>query len=572
MPIEKIPLRLQFALYWLMILTGLFIGSVMLHWLGISVTPFHLPLVALTSVMICWKISFGDERALSLAMLVVTLVLFFAAVFIFGRFVALVSEYSYLGRGAYSDGIIALTSGWNPIFDGKTHLSELVYRSPRATWYVNSVLLSFLGEYEMAKQQTILFAVPAFFLTWHYFLAFTKQQRGMSFLLAFISICSPVALSQLFTFYDDAAMAYVLQCMLLLMCYLLDAEEINRTILFVLSGVWIFLFHMPQNGSRLAIVLAIGFFMVMAYRYGKWVLRWGAMRFGFVAFFCVVVLGYQPMIQSIIDHQPIFSLYFQNLLYVQQQEIPGILEGQPRVLQGLLSLMATPEETTQWIYHPYIKLMGIGSSGFATPDVPLQGFGALSLLLFFFTLIALLYVAIFLRGTTEAVFEPEMLDGAVAVEERFTGETAIHSMPIEGRFFSFYRQFWFMVVMMVAIICSSPQPWLARTIAIAWFLIPLSMAFLSRQYRAMSLSLIKVMLVLVLVNVVLFACVSFPRIVDKSHEIAHFWQRMSQEELPTKEDAQTFNTYHEDFPSWSAMKQSGREPWKEKAIMNKVIK
>lgn len=565
---NKLPVFIQWSLYWLMMLTGLFIYSVIFQWLGIKISAYHLPICAGIGGFVCWLLSFLGEHRMSLFQLIVSFITFMGAVIGFGYLVSLVWEYSYLGRGVYTDGIVALSNGWNPFHDDAKKVPAIVYYSTRATWYINSCLYVFLGKYEMSKQLVLLFAMPAFCVTWECFKKFSNLKGWRLLFLVILSLCSPIALSQVFTFYDDAVMAYVIQCFLLLAYYMLNEGYLHNELLGGLASLWIFIFHMPQGGIRVAMLLLGSLLIAVGLVYKKQAFKWVSLRAGALFLFSAIFIGFQPLIRTALAGKNIVAFYIQNLLYTDLQFMPHILEGKSRLIQYALSFIASPDEIEALHQHFFEKILSVLTTGFAAPDVSLQGFGALSALLFILVIIALLFgmgdwhesSIITMTGTED---NPDTMVQMVQSVEEEQNSNENHLQARESILWIFGT--------CVLLVITSPTIWLARSTAISWFLIPLVMLLLVRKKNKGYGAIVKAMAYVAILNLGLYACATFPTVLQYSDDIQTYWQRMIQEELPTAEDAQIYNQYDAAFHEWTRLKQKGEHKRIEKAPWQKIV-
>ena len=176
---------------------------------GLHVTAFSLPLCVVVALMLLYWVSKRDGRAITKKRLLVIGVTYMVATVLLGYVVSWIWEYSYWGRGFYTDAVVKLADGWNPIYAGADGAPEIVYRSGKAVWMMDASFYAFLGHYEMAKLHTVMFAIPDFFIGATFLCAFVGRAYAFSDLVDAPVLANPVALSQMFTYYDDAVLAFL---------------------------------------------------------------------------------------------------------------------------------------------------------------------------------------------------------------------------------------------------------------------------------------------------------------------------------------------------------------------------
>ena len=286
---------------WLFMLCVLFLVNAFAALVGLRVFSFTLPLVIVLSLVGLYWLGKIDGRPIRKRALVLMGVSFLAAVILCGYAVSVIWEHSNWGRGFYTEAIVQLAAGWNPIYDDAASVSEVVLRSGKAFWYVDASVYAFLGHYEMAKVHTLLFAVPAFLLARHCFVWLSDGRRRVATLAALLSLVSPVAISQVFSLYVDAALAFCIQSFLLLGYLILNEGYLHSDLLGVLAALWIFILHAQSGGLTAAFVLAASFFITVAVLYKKRAVRWLAIRAALVIFTGFVILGFNPYIQNLVD-------------------------------------------------------------------------------------------------------------------------------------------------------------------------------------------------------------------------------------------------------------------------------
>lgn len=553
-----LPGAVQWGACWLLILCSLFVLCAFAALLHLPVMALSLPVCVVLSLFLFQKCAAHEGRPLKGRQLVMIAVAFIAATVVSGLVVSMIWEQSNWGRGFYTEAIVALAGGWNPIYDDAGQVSELVLRSNKAAWYVDASLYAFLGHYEMAKAHTLLFAVPTFLLTRHCFARLLRAHRRMATLAALLSLANPVAISQLFSFYSDAVLAYAVQCFLLLTYLILNEGYLRSDLLIVLAFLWTFILHSTSGGLRVALVLLVGFMVLACMLYQKQAIRWLAIRVAFVVFSAFVIVGFNPFIQNLVDTGSLLCT-----IDIVTPSMPVILEGKTWLGKFIYSMMATPATDSLGMNILLQQLTALVNTAYAAPDVALRGFGFLGGLLIVVALVLIL-LAIFAprhRGRdSNAIY---VSDEEAALEEE-EGEAEPDYM---GRRLTLL---WFLLPpLFIGLFTSSI--WWARSVAILWWLIPLAVLALSSRRDDGRSHTAKLLLLAAFLNCAVFAFSAWPAAKMESSALEAYWSRMNDTtDLPSDEDAQLHNQFVTQFKSWNALKHNGEKEREDHAIWTKI--
>lgn len=559
---EELPARpmvLQWAMMWLFSFTMLFCLNALLALFGLEMHAWHLPFCIALSVAMLYLIDRREQRALGLGHLLGAAVAFFLVAILLGKFVSLIWEYSYWGRGYYTDAILALCNGWNPVYDGIKGVSEAVYRSSKALWYVDASFYSFFGHYEMAKVHTFLLMVPTFMLTQRAFAVLLPRHRRLSALAAAVALLNPVAFAQVFTFYGDAVLAYLIQCFLVLAFLILNEGYLHNDMLAVLAGVWLFMLHMQGTGLRAALVLGVAFVVMVALLYKRQALRWLAIRAGAVVVCGFAVVGFNPFVQNLLDTG--------HLWYSATDAdgfMPQALAGKSYLGQAIASLFASPNASFQDSNILLQQLTALVSSSYASADVAMRGFG------FFGGWLIVVAIVVILLQLFLPKYRDEQIDAPLYEGDEYVEEDSLFDTPEEEGYVGRRVAILWLTVPLLAIAILTPTLWWARTVAALWFLIPVAFVCLCSRRADGRSALARLLMFVTLVNVLLIAVSVVPTVIGYSSDMQAYWQRMSAEELPTDEDAQRHNEYVKEFKAWNTLKTRGEKEREDHAVWTKV--
>lgn len=255
-----------------------------------------------------------------------------------------VDDWSWDGN-TYHKGITgALTWGWNPLRESfydfaadypfLDHCVESWYDAyPKATELFGACVHSLTGNIEAGKAGGMLLMAAVFFLAWG-MLLHTEFFRGwQAALCAGLAVLTPVSVSQVFTFYNDGALANML---LLCLMGLLYFTFFPRGALKPLAGYLIFVsisigFNLKFSSTLFFAVLCLTFF-------GFWAV--GELRRGGLAGAVSALRGRFFLLAA-------------------------------SVLSGVLVLGATSYVTNTFRYHnPVYTMIGAGSTELITSQLP----------------------------------------------------------------------------------------------------------------------------------------------------------------------------------------------------------
>lgn len=146
-------------------------------------------------------------------------ILLFLAILFGSIFVASkIYDSSYDGNSYHKGAIGMMAHGWNPIYETAENYSDSIFHIRGAkiftwidhyqnlSWIFGSTVYRVFGNIETAKSLNYLLISGTLLILMNYFRRF-KFKNSQSIILAFITVFSPVVLSQFFSFYIDGNLA-----------------------------------------------------------------------------------------------------------------------------------------------------------------------------------------------------------------------------------------------------------------------------------------------------------------------------------------------------------------------------
>lgn len=555
--VAPLPRSVEWAIGWLMICCSLFVMNALLALFGLHVTAFSLPFCVVASLFLLYWVSKADGRAISKKRLITIGVVFMAATVLLGYAVSWIWEYSYWGRGFYTDAVVKLADGWNPIYAGAAGAPEIVYRSGKAVWMMDAAFYAFLGHYEMAKLHTVMFAIPTFLLARHFFVRLLEGHTRLATLAALLLLLNPVTISQVFTYYDDAMLAFLTVCFLILAYLTLNEGYLHSELLLSIAFVWIFIVNMQMGGLRTALILGASFIVFVAIFYKKQALKWLCIRAAVVVVFGFVIIGFNPFMQNLLDTGNPFCLVFgDHAVNVTTAYMPWVLEGKTQFGQFLLSMFSTPDTNMLNLNIVVQQLTALVNSAYAAADVRLRGFGFLGGVLLVAAVVLLVFSFFVQR-------KPDTDDDAIYLDDE--EESSVYDNYLSERVALVWMT---LPIFLLVIFCATP--WWARTVAIFWTLVPLAIVTLNVRRGNGKSGVAKGLLILAFLNCGLVAFSTLSAATSYTDDMQGHWQRMSTAELPSEEDARKHNEYMANFKAWNKLKGQGESERVKNAIWTKV--
>ena len=151
------------------------------------------------------------EKAISVLLF---LVILFSSIFVASK----IYDSSYDGNSYHKGAIGMMAHGWNPVYETAEDYSDNIFHIRGAkiftwidhyqnlSWIFGATVYRVFGNIETAKSLNFLLIGGVLFILMNYFRRF-RFKNIQSIILAFVTVFSPVVLSQFFSFYIDGNLA-----------------------------------------------------------------------------------------------------------------------------------------------------------------------------------------------------------------------------------------------------------------------------------------------------------------------------------------------------------------------------
>ena len=321
-----IKLLKESGLFLLLWMTVIVVLSVLLFFINISITSFHLIISLVISTTIYYfikrkkieKKEFIKTIILSLGIIVLSILL---STFMFDR--------SSDGNTYHKDAVGVLKEGFNPVYDNSsdfikereddskdlTEYSIWIDHYAKANWIIGANFYSLTDNIESGKAMNFITVYIVFSLIFSYLTQILDKKKSL--ILSIITVLNPITVSQLFTYYNDQLVCLYL---FLAVFYLIkldkDITSKEDWIGYILT--FILLANMKFNGLGYLLVFSFLFvcrYLYKAYKNKNFLKLFKKLCLIFIPLFIVslVIVGYPTYIKNTIDHKnPFFPLYDKN--------------------------------------------------------------------------------------------------------------------------------------------------------------------------------------------------------------------------------------------------------------------
>jgi hypothetical protein len=314
-------------------------------------TPWIAAQVGLAAVLVVLYLT--CLRALSARQKFAVLGLFLVPSLFILLAAALIDDVGWDGITYHSEAILGLLHGVNPIysaFDGNFAIFTNHY--PKTEWYFAAALGGAFHRFELGKSYGPFLILACFVYSWRFFRGL-RLDRSASLLLAAGTALSPVAASQILTFYVDGAMASLMSLLILSILAQLDRPAwLDRIVLAAAAAA---AFTTKFTGAA---YVCVGLFLLSAalalYPLGGSLSRKLArirQLLPSAALFAVatLLLGYSPYVTNVLEgHSPGYPATGKDKVAVIAGDSQGprefFLPGRNRFQNFAVSFLSTSSE------------------------------------------------------------------------------------------------------------------------------------------------------------------------------------------------------------------------------------
>lgn len=313
----------MFLLLWM---TLMVVVSVLLFFIHIPITRFHLVISFIISIIVYYLLSknkTSKNEFIKMIFLSIGVIIFsiLISTFMFDR--------SSDGNTYHKDAVGVLKEGFNPVYDDSsdfiekreddskelTEYSIWIDHYAKANWIIAANFYSLTDNIESGKAMNFITVYIVFSILFISILEVLDKKKAL--ILSVITVLNPITVSQIFTYYNDQ-----LVCLYLFLAVLflikLDKNITNKENWLGYILTFILLANMKFNGLGYLLVFSFLFvcrYLYKAYKEKEFLKLFKKLCLIFIPLFIVslVIVGYPTYIKNTIDHSnPFFPLYDEN--------------------------------------------------------------------------------------------------------------------------------------------------------------------------------------------------------------------------------------------------------------------
>lgn len=394
------------AIFLLIAITNILVMTSILFICKVSITPYHLPVIYILSIMIflMWKRKTWKKSVIAIA---VATIVFSAATFWIGNIYDATAD----GNTYHKLAVGAMKNGWNPVYEDvqdfgidkgnpfnvlKDNVNvKWVDHYAKGTETFGAVIYSFTGNIESGKVYNVLWIYIGFFVLF----GILKQMNlntWKSLLISGVMAFNPIILVQVTNYYLDGVLTIslfmIILCCLLQQKKLSKEEHVENYLLLASAIIWCI--NSKFTGLGFAGVFCFVFYLYHHLR--TWLkekdlfyknIIWDSSFYAIVVITSVVIVGSSSYTRNFINHgHPLYPLYgkghVQNMVMM---EIPSSLQDKNSLTIFLTSIFSKGENVSPSYSNeniqPKLKIPLTTSKeeidNYSIPDIRMAGFGPL---------------------------------------------------------------------------------------------------------------------------------------------------------------------------------------------------
>lgn len=293
------------SIYLLMVMTNILLITTIVYFIKITVTPFHLPIIFILSIIeycILYKKEKWKEKLIPI---VIGTVIFITSIIISSN----VYDTTADGNTYHKLAIGALKNGWNPSYESSRDFTKekgnvfdvsddninalWVDHYAKATEIFASVIYSFTNNIESGKAYTLIFMYITFAIIGSYLYENKKMHWLIAFAISFIIAFNGITIVQICNYYVDAVLMLSL-ALILYSCFIISTNEDKNTrkeTFIILASSIIWCINAKFTGLAFSGLFCLAFYiywLYISYKKGKEVLKKDLITY--TIFYTIVVI------------------------------------------------------------------------------------------------------------------------------------------------------------------------------------------------------------------------------------------------------------------------------------------
>ena len=418
--------------------------------INIPITKFHLPVSFILGVLTTFLLMGIKDRNSFFISLLILIILsgcsYYMSIYFY--------DFSWDGMAYHQDAIVKLANGWNPIYEPSHSIfSNWIEPYQKGVEIIQATIYSFTGKIESGKFYNFMVFTSTFLILIDALKIYITP-LFTRFLLAFLSVCCPIVLVQLFTYYID--FTYYLLTLSIICALALIFNYKTKKLYFVLIALSVLVCSLKFSTVPTFVIICSATIFYLFWRKKKEFIKPIFISFLSIFLLCIIT-NYNPFITNISAGQHIFHpLMGKEKIDIMKDNSPPYIYGKNRFekfYHSTVSIISNKHQTIDGI--PATKISKLPFSikegevdNLKIPDVRLSGFGVFYSGILIITIVILISIPLvyFLDKRKRLKSHKEL-------------------------FFTFY----FLIGVLLVTVILNPEMWWARYVPQLWLISILSL-------------------------------------------------------------------------------------------------
>ena len=388
-----------------------------LFWFNITITPWHLPVELLISIIVTAGIQIfkykkeNQKKNLKkvivnlIAAIIIGIAIFFIGTFLIGKLYDVTAD----GNTYHKLGIGSMKNGWNPMYESSRNFTQkdgnvltVLEDNINYLWadhyamgteIIAANIYAFTNKIETGKVFTLIMMYIGFGIILEYLYKQRKWENkkfGLikSLVISILFVLNPISIVQVGTFYVDATLAISL-FIIIIELIATSSNEKSFENYFILAMAIGMCSNAKFTGLGYAAVFCAAFYIynVIKNRKNKEYIIKQTIFYIVTVIITFGILGSTSYLKNtIVNKHPFYPLYGEgHVENMVNQEIPKSLAAKPNIMQFFISVFSkgeniSPSYSTE-LNEPDLKIPFTVSAeeinNYTIPDIRVGGFGPL---------------------------------------------------------------------------------------------------------------------------------------------------------------------------------------------------
>ncbi len=412
------------SIFMLMFITMILGITSALFFFNVTVTPFHLPIIAILSIVLFMLFYKKDNIKQNVISIVLAFLIVIISICALGKIYDGTSD----GNTYHKLAIGSMKNGWNPNYESSADFTKeegnaidpdkdnfntfWIDHYAKGTEIFGAVIYSATSNIETAKIYTVLLMYSLFGLS----LGYLSKRIGLlgSIIVSLLLVVNPISIVQMSNLYVDAALG--LTIIMIIYCLNIQNEDYKymtqKETLLILACSIIWSINIKFTGVVYAAFICATFYvyiLVKKYKIGKdefiKELKEQTIFYIVTVVVSLVIVGYSSYARNLIyNGNPLYPLYGEDTVQnIGTKEAPKSFETKNRLEIFLISIFSKGENVsaswvTENVVEPKLKIPFTFSkdeiNNYNIPDIRMSGFGPLFSGVFILTAIGIIYILV----------------------------------------------------------------------------------------------------------------------------------------------------------------------------------